>query len=218
MKKIDSKYFIQSDRDKGEMTIDSVLTPDEEVLWRGKPLKKSFVLSAFFKFLPFALIWLFFDIMMIVLISTQLPSIPLPVIIFLVFFFALHLIPVWIWVANLVSAGKRQELEEYAFTGERIIVKKGFIGANVQSFPYSSLTSINLKIGLVEKLCKVGDIYIVCQNQKVVLEDLPDAPFLYSRLQKIANDIKSDILYPNALRPGENPGYKTSYKGEEIRK
>ena len=46
------------------------------------------------------------------------------------------------------------------------------------------------------------------------MEDITDPYFIYSQLKKIANDIKQDILYPNALRPEENPGYKTSYKGD----
>ena len=28
----------------------------------------------------------------------------------------------------------------------------------------------------------------------------------------IANDIKTDIYYPNSLRPKENEGYKTEFK------
>ena len=35
----------------------------------------------------------------------------------------------------------------------------------------------------------------------------------YTRLQKIVLDIQSDIEFPNAYRPSENPGYKTKYKG-----
>ena len=36
---------------------------------------------------------------------------------------------------------------------------------------------------------------------------------IYPRLQKIVLDIQTDIEYPNALRPDENPGYNTKYKG-----
>ena len=115
----------------------------------------------------------------------------------------------------MVTAGRRHKMEEYAFTDRRIIVRKGMVGARIQSILYSDLTSVNLRVGLIEKMCKVGDIYIVAGKETAVLEDLEDPQFLYSRLQGIANDIKADILYPNALRPGENPGYKTSYRGED---
>ena len=39
-----------------------------------------------------------------------------------------------------------------------------------------------------------------------------DPLFITQKLQAIANDIKTDIYYPNSLRPKENEGYKTEYK------
>ncbi len=215
MKRIDDRYFIRKDgKNIPEQTIESILEPEEKILWRGKPLRKSFLLSAFFRFFFIALIWAAIDAAIISLLVINVPELPLPVIIFLCFFFLLHLLPVWMWIYSIISAGKRQKEEEYAFTEKRIIVKKGFIGAEVQSYPYSSMTSVNLRIGIIEKLCHVGDIYLVFDNQRAVLEDIEDPYFIYGQLQKIANDIKSDILYPNALRPNENPGYKTSYRGD----
>ena len=139
----------------------------------------------------------------------------MPVLIFIIIFFVLHLIPVWIWIYGIVSAFKRQKLEEYAFTDRRIIVKKGFIGSKIDSIYYTSLDSVNLKVGIIEKMCKVGDIYIVSEGKNIVLEDIKDPYFISQRLQAIAMDIKSDIIFPNALRPKENAGYKTKYKGSD---
>lgn len=218
MKKIDDKYFIKDNKVNYNPSIDLVLTSDETILWKGKPRKLSFILSNIFKFLPFAIIWLIFDITAIVMIFKFMSEIPLPAIIFIVFFFILHLLPVWLWISSLITALRRQKVEEYAFTGNRIIIKSGFIGANISSINYSSISSVNLKIGLVERLCKVGDIYIVADNKKYILEDIKDPYFIYERLQKIANDIKSDIIYPNNYRPKENYGYKTSYKHKNDKK
>ena len=219
MKKIDEKYFIPpSDPKKQDLPLDSVLTAGEEILWRGKPLRRSFLLSSFFKFFFVALLWGLFDGFAIAMIVTHIPELPIPLIIFMIVFFLFHLLPLWLWIYNIISAGRRQKLEEYAFTGTRIIIKRGFVGAEIQSIYYSSITSVNLRIGIIEKLCKVGDIYIVADTQRNVLEDIQDPYFIYGRLQKIANDIKSDILYPNAKRPGTNPGYKTSYKPSENEK
>ena len=43
--------------------------------------------------------------------------------------------------------------------------------------------------------------------------DIENPQEIYSRLQKIVLDIQTDIEFPNALRPDENPGYNTKYKG-----
>ena len=212
MKKIDDKYFIKKEGVNYNLSIEDSLNEGEKILWKSKPYRKSFILSSVFKFALFGIIWLGFDVFFIVMIVRFASQLPWFVYIFFAIFFMIHLFPVWLWIANIISASRRQKMEEYAFTSTRIIVKKGFIGANIESYFYSSITSVNLKIGLVERMCKVGDIYIVAQNQKVILEDIKDPYFIYSKLQKIANDIKSDIIYPNSLRPKENHGYKTSYK------
>lgn len=215
MKKINEKYFINKDKDYSKQSIESVLLDDEKILWKDKPRLLSFVLSAIFKQLVFVIVFLGFDIVFLTLLFNFVPNIPMPVLIFIIVFFVLHLIPVWIWIYGIVSAFKRQKLEEYAFTDRRIIVKKGFIGSKIDSIYYTSLDSVNLKVGIIEKMCKVGDIYIVSEGKNIVLEDIKDPYFISQRLQAIAMDIKSDIIFPNALRPKENAGYKTKYKGSD---
>ena len=213
MKKVDERYFIRKPDEPATEDIDAVLAEGENILWRGKPLKKAFVWNSALKFMGIAILWLLFDGFAIGMFAS-FPGMPWFLYIVIGVFFLFHLIPVWLWIYSMVTAGRRHKMEEYAFTDRRIIVRKGMVGARVQSILYSDLTSVNLRVGIIEKLCKVGDIYIVAGKETAVLEDLEDPQFLYSRLQGIANDIKSDILYPNALRPGENPGYKTSYREE----
>ena len=82
------------------------------------------------------------------------------------------------------------------------------------------LKNVSLKIGVIDKLLKVGDIYIDTGNTtftnsgtKKLFMTLLDIEKPYTRLQKIVLDIQSDIEFPNAYRPSENPGYKTKYKG-----
>lgn len=218
MKKVDEKYFIKDDNVNYNPSIESALSDDETILWKAKPKKSSFMLNSIFKFLPLALIWLGFDTFFIILMVDVIPSVPWFVIIFFVIFFIVHLIPVWVWIGSVVSASRRLKLEEYAFTDRRILIKRGFVGANLHSVSYSSLNSVNLRIGIIERMCKVGDIYIVANNEKYILEDISDPYFIYEKLQKIASDIKTDIIFPNAYRPNENSGYKTSYNPKDKNK
>ncbi|MDE7100254.1 MAG: PH domain-containing protein, partial [Anaeroplasmataceae bacterium] len=102
------------------------------------------------------------------------------------------------------------------FTDQRIIVKKGSIAMNIESIYYSELIGVNLHIGIIERIFKVGDIYISTTNQSVVLEDIEDAIFVSNQLQKIAHDIKTDILFPNDYRPSSNHGYQTKYDSDNI--
>lgn len=199
MKTVDEKYFI-NDTKGNNFSIEDSLSSDESLLWKGKPLRKSFILNSVLKFLPFALIWLIFDTLFIVLLVLNVEEIPTIVIVFLAIFFLFHLIPVWLWIYSIISASKRQKIEEYAFTNKRILIKQGFIGSTIISVFYDSINSVNLKIGIIEKMCHVGDIYILSNNQKVVLEDILDPIFITTKLQDIALTNKKDIYFPNNLR------------------
>lgn len=214
MKTPNKKYFIN---DKEVVnSIEKVLSEDETILWRDKPLKKSFILSAVFKFLPLVILWVGVDVS---IITCMILFMELEWYFYLIFsvFFLFHLMPLWFYIYNIVTAFRRLKIEEYAFTDKRIIIKTGLLAPNIISIYYSSITSINLRIGIIEKLCKVGDIYIVYSQGKMILQDLVNPYYIYSELQRIANDIKSDILYPNSYRPKENVGYKTSYKGKDLK-
>ena len=213
MGKIDENYFKTSDKDYTQ--IDEIIDDGEKILWRGKPKKSAYVLNAFLKMLPIAIIWLAFDGAFIALLLTQMgwDMIPAPMKVFIFVFFAFHLVPVWIWIANVVTANRQHKNLEYAFTNRRIIVRSGIIGIDFKNVFYTDVEAVNLKVGIVDKMLKVGDIYINSKAGATVLFDIDNPYFITGRLQKIVADIKTDTLFPNNLRPGENDGYKTDYKG-----
>ncbi len=211
MKKIDENYFKTPDGAEFGQTIESILTEGETVLWQGKPKKKAYVVNSVVKMMPLAILWLLFDIGFIVALAMFGPELPPYVIAILSIFFVIHLAPVWIWIAQLVSANRRYKNVEYAFTDRRIIVKTGLIGIDFKNLYYTDVVSVNVKVGVVDKMLKVGDIYIKSKTESAVLLDLENPYFLTQKLQKITLDIKTDMAYPNALRPGVNEGYQTVY-------
>lgn len=209
--KIDEKYFCENAMQKNN--IDDVVNSDEKILWRGKPNAKSYVLAAMLKMLPIAIIWIIFDGVFIVGISLGMAhgQIPLGILGFVIPFFLLHLTPVWIWIANTVKAFKEVKNLEYAVTDKRIIIRSGLIGIDFKFVNYTEIDSVNIKVGLIDKLFKVGDIYINSSVNSAVLWDVENPYGIGTALQKVTTDIKSDIHYPNAIRPDNNPGYKTGY-------
>ncbi len=211
MKKIDENYFKLPDGGELGQTIESVLVEGESILWQGKPKKKAFIVNSVVKMLPLALLWLCFDVGFIVALALVGPELPSYVIAIMAIFFVIHLAPVWIWIAQLVSANRRYKNIEYAFTDRRIIVKTGLIGIDFKNMYYADVVSVNVKVGIVDKMLKVGDIYVKAKTESAVLLDLENPYFLTQKLQKITLDIKTDMAYPNALRPQVNEGYQTVY-------
>lgn len=196
--------------------VEDILEKDEKILQRLKPNAKVIRLEAIFKGMPLALLWFSIDAIFIVTMFATGAVEEAPwMIAFMIGFFALHLLPVWLYIANLIKNLAGYKNIEYVFTDKRIIIRSGLVGIDFKSIYYTSLESVNLKVGLFDRLFKVGDIYLKANTQTAVLEDIEN-PYVYlSKLQKIALDIKSDIYYPNDLRPSENHGYQTEYKGGE---
>ena len=212
MAKYNENYFkLDNNEVPSEFDINSLLGENETKLWYGKPKKSAFILASVFKMLPIALLWLCFDGFAIAMIAINIKDIPIPVIIFLCFFFLLHLLPVWIWLYNIITASKRHKNLEYLFTDKRIIIKTGVVGLDIENIYYADIEGVNVKVGLVDKILKVGDIYIKSAEKAQVLWDIENPYGITNKLQKMILDLKSDMHYPNALRPKENRGYNTSY-------
>ena len=218
MKEIDESYFTEVvDKRKKKVTIEDSLTRGETILWRGKPKKASYVMSHFVQMLPIALLWILFDGAFIagLIYASVHNSMPPLVWVIVGPFFLIHLTPVWIWIGGIIKARIEHRNIEYAFTNKRIIIKSGAIGVDFRNIYYSDVVSVNLKVGIIDKIFGVGDIYIKAKSEAVVLFDIKEPYIILNALQKIALDIKTDISFPNALRPAKNPGYKTDYDNSE---
>ena len=211
MAKYNEKNF-HADSQMRVNKIEDFLNEGEQVLWRARPKKSAFVWSKILNMLPFALIWLAFDGTFIGLMVSNgvFSSMPVALVVFIVFFFLLHLLPFWIWLANVVTASAQHKNIEYAFTDKRIIIRTGII-IDIQNVFYMDIQSVNLKVGLVDRMMKVGDIYITTKSNTIVLWDLENPYVLVNNLQQISNNIKTDMYFPNQLRPEENKGFKTKY-------
>ncbi len=197
-----------------KINVNDVLVNGESIIWNGKPKKSAYIINKFFTMLPFAIIWLMFD--SIFIISFIASGNFMEMLWFIIPFFALHLMPVWIWLSNVLTAKKNWENTEYYVTDKRIIIESGFIGMNYQTIYYKDIKNVYLRIGVIDKLLKVGDIYFdINQNRTQFFVDLENPYELYTKLQKIVLDIQTDIEFPNNLRPNENNGYNTKYIPKE---
>lgn len=210
---IDENYF-KTDNPMKQNRIEDILSEDETILQRLKPNRKVLLLEAIFKGLPFVLLWLAFDsFFIIMMITTGVFSQNPYILIFVIAFFALHLLPLWMYIANIIKTMAGSKNIEYVFTNRRIIIRSGVIGIDFKTIYYTDVEGINCKVGIFDRMFKVGDLYIKAHDQSAVLMNIEMPYFFLEKLQKITLDIKTDIQYPNDLRPKENHGYKTDYKG-----
>lgn len=193
------------------------LIPGEQILWSAKPKKNAFILNKILTMMPIAIIWLLLDS---VLIRQMFSGGGMQL--FMVIFMLLHLMPVWIWLGNAITANRRWKNTMYYVTDRRILIQTGFIDRDLQTVYYKDIRNVDLRIGIIDKMLGVGDIYFDLgeyrTNRKTrtmykAFLDVEAPQEVYTRVQKIVMDIQTDIEYPNAYRPEENPGYQTKYNG-----
>lgn len=212
MNQIDKDFFEQN-KPKQADSIEQILMDEEQILVRLKPNKASLIWEAFLKGLPFVLIWAAFDIFFISMViltgeASEMLFILIP-------FFLIHLAPVWIYIANIVKTIAGHKNIEYVFTDRRIIIRSGVIGIDFKTINYADVVGVNCKVGIIEKIFKVGDIHIQAKSQNALLNNIEQPYYYLSKLQQISLDMKADLAYPNDLRPSTNHGYRSSYNRDE---
>ena len=190
MKNIDEKYF-HLNNDTRINKPEDLLTSGEKVLWRGKPKKSSYVLGKSIKLMPVAIIWGLIDISILVTVFSQ-GNMPGFAYLFLLGFFALHLMPVWIWLGSMIKASKEMNSIQYMITNKRIVEVRGnqSLYFNVE-IKLTEIENTSLKISFIDRLLRVGDIYISPSKSKsIVLFDIPNSEFIRERIEKLVNDTR----------------------------
>lgn len=198
--------------------IKGLLLDGEQLLWSGKPKKNAFVINKSVVMMPIALIWLSFDAFFIgnMISAGAMKS----MLFFVIPFFAIHLMPVWMWLFNVLGANRQWINTEYAVTDKRIIIRGGTVGYSFRNIYYTEINSVDLHVGVIDRMLGVGDILINTGGEVAnsknkgapAILDIENSYELFNKVQKIVLDIQSDIHYPNELRPSGNKGYNTKYR------
>ena len=212
---IDENYFKMPTARQND-TIEELIGDGETLLLKQKPKKNAYIFNSIVKFLPIGIFWFVIDAGFICVMAIT-GAIPAVFWAFIVPFFAVHMLPVWFFIANIVKAGKAWKNLEYAFTDKRIIIRSGVIGINIANVYYADIKGVNMRVGFFDRMFKVGDIYISAEGQSQVLYDLENPYFILERIQKIVLDLKTDVYFPNDLRPATNSGYRTKYRPTDER-
>ena len=91
---------------------------------------------------------------------------------------------------------------------------------NLEAKTFAELSRVNMHRGIFDQMCGVGDVQITTnqltkKNMPAVLQisSISNYTEVFQMVKKLQKDIYSDIMYPNDLRPKENHGYKTKYRG-----
>ncbi len=185
------------------------ISPGETVYWQGKPDRKVFILhSVFNALLPIAAIWCIIDFT--ILSSTFREEIDF--LWFLVPFFAIHLMPVWIYLAGVIFSLRRFRNTKYLITDQAIYISGGVFSVNIEIKPLAQLSNISIRRGILDRRFGVGSI-VLDNGESSRRNNLPgvnhsfqityihDSERIFKMIKEIQENTFSDAMFPNELRP-----------------
>ena len=192
----------------------SMIGMDETILYEGKPDKKCFIFESILNpLLPVAIIWAVLDMSFMGFAVGGMQKIMIP-------FMLIHMMPVWIYLGGVIFSFRRYKNTYYVVTDHAVYVSSGIFTMNLQEKTFAELSRVNLHKGIFDQMFNVGDIQITTNQftkknvpAVITISSITNYSEVYQMVKKLQKDIYSDIMYPNDLRPNENHGYKTKYRG-----
>jgi len=192
----------------------SMVGMDETIFYEGKPDRKCFIFESIFNpLLPIAILWAVFDMEFLGVAMRDMQLFMIPFMLF-------HMMPVWIYLGGVIFSFRRYKNTYYIVTDHAIYVSSGIFTMNLETKTFAELSRVNLHRGIFDQMFNVGDVQITTnqltkKNMPATLNinSISNYTEVYQLVKKLQKDIYSDIMYPNDLRPQENHGYKTKYRG-----
>lgn len=192
----------------------SMVGMDEKIMYEGKPDKTCFIFESIFNpLLPVAIIWALFDVGFMREAMWEMPTFIIP-------FMLLHLMPVWMYLGGVIFSFVKYKNTYYIVTNHTVYVSSGIFTMNLETKTFAELSHVNMHRGIFDQMFNVGDVQITTnqftkKNSPAVIgiNSIAEYSEVYQLVKKLQKDIYSDVMYPNDLRPDENHGYKTEYRG-----
>lgn len=184
----------------------------ETVLWKGKPDKKVSVFEGIFNpMLPFAIIWTLIDSFFIrAAFNTSDAATRSTMSAFL----AIHMLPVWMYLFGVITAGLKAKNTRYVVTDRAVYIQKGIFTVNTERSPLNEVNHTSIHIGIIDNICGTGDVITECIHENHRIENIRDFDDVCDLITRVSQDQYTDTMFPNDMRPEENHGYRTKYRGQ----
>ncbi len=202
-----------------ENDLKQLVGQDEKIFYEGKPNKKCFLFECIINpLLPFAIIWALIDFGMI--FSSNIATEDSGMGFFFVPFFLLHLMPVWLYLGGAILSFRKYKNSYYIVTDKAVYISSGIFTKTYNTKPFQELSRVNLHRGIFDQMFNVGDV-VISTNQftpkgvpvNVSINSISNYTEVFNLVKKLQTDMYTDAMYPNDMRPKENHGYNTEYKG-----
>lgn len=179
-----------------EIKIENYLDDGEEVVWQGRAKENDYLSSSLINMLPFVFIWLTLEL--IILSYTGISKAMLGkefntyYLIFTIAAILLHLIPVGIWVVNVVRINAALSNAEYAVTDRRILISRSSSHESVEYIDFAQVDEMRLRRSLGEFILSTGRIVIETDGGDIVLNSVGGADKIFKKIYRTVMAEKID--------------------------
>ena len=201
---------------------------NERIVWEGRPHKIVTILEAISNpMLIVALVWTGVDLSIMGTTVFALKSaggVSSTMGDFTLLFMLVHMMPVWIYLIGVLTVSLRWRNVRFLVTTHGLYVSGGLFSFNYEMKPWTDIGHINIHQGVFDRMFGVGDIIFVCAHNSyqtsgshdsghhhMKIYNIPDFQQVFKMVNNLQTDVYSDTMYPNAMRPDNNPGYNTRY-------
>ncbi len=189
---IKEKFFGQLDQPQIETTEQFLVGTDEMVVFKTKPNKKAHIWESILKNIGIILIWMAIDVGALVF-SFVNNDVEWTFRIVILVFIALHMFPVWLWIAGIVRSVKQSQNAEYALTEKRIVIKSGKLAHDFRVIYYKDIVKIDMRRSKIDKMCGVADIYIRTKTESVALPNIAEIEDMWKQLSILVTQENPDF-------------------------
>lgn len=198
---------------------DAVKDNDETIYWVGQPLLIPFLATGI-PFLIFGILWGAFDYFFFLQASMFGGFGPMGS--FVTIFILFHMFPFYGSILNMLRLILVHKNTRYAYTSKRLMFRTGFFGIDFKAVDYDKIQNIEVNVNPLERIFNVGSVKIFTGEFSSssdhgtraiynVFRAIENPYEVFKAIKQVSLDIKTDMNYPNDLRPEDNQGYKTKY-------
>lgn len=205
--------------------LDKILSKTEKVFWEGQPRFWPFLFDGSVVTTVFGVFWMLCLTPFIWFAALGILSGSSVFGIGVVFLVPFILVGLWAVIGIPIYQILVCKHTYYAITDRRVILQTGLIGRDFEIVDLDQITDAEVNVGLFDTIFGGGDTGSIIishagsvtqtskgvKNYPATLRSIDNPYEVFKFFTKVSHDVKTDIQYPNKLRPTDNPGYQTSY-------
>lgn len=195
-------YNFSAKINEKETKIYDLVKSDEKIVKTYTPNTTAYVLRKILLMLPVVLVWLLVDVVFIIYVANIASDVAVNagLVVCMVIFFALHLMPIWLWIWGATQTCSDLRNMEYVLTNKRLIIKNGIKSPNFTIINLKDIEAINYRKKSTDRLLKDGDISINSKYNAVMLYNVYEVGEYLNVLLETVSAVNKDFITPEDFK------------------